>query len=130
MYLKFYKCMTCGNVITKLTDSTMKVVCCGDVMEELKPFKTDFGSEKHVPIIRRKGNRVCVTVGSVEHPMTKEHYIQWIVLHTNQGVQWKQLSYDDEPKACFNIDDGDEVICAYEYCNLHGLWLSDRVADL
>ena len=35
--MKFYKCNTCGNVITKLVDSGVPVVCCGEKMQELVP---------------------------------------------------------------------------------------------
>lgn len=33
-----------------------------------------------------------------------------------------KLDYTDKPKAEFKLADGEELIAAYEYCNLHGLW--------
>ena len=67
-------------------------------------------------------NKVMVTVGSVEHPMLPEHYIEWVSLQTKQGNQRKALKPGDAPKVCFAICEGDEVEAVYAYCNLHGLW--------
>ena len=64
-------------------------------------------------------------VGSVEHPMLPVHYITWIVLETNQGYQKKDLKPGEKPVAQFAVADGETVVAAYEYCNLHGLWKAD-----
>ena len=37
MNTKFYICRTCGNIIEKINDSGVPVVCCGKKMEELIP---------------------------------------------------------------------------------------------
>ena len=37
-------------------------------------------------------------------------------------TQFKQLTPTDKPEAVFYIGEGDEVVAAYDYCNLHGLW--------
>ena len=68
------------------------------------------------------GNTVHVTVGSVEHPMTQEHYIEWVCLETEHGIQYAHLDPDDKPKAKFSICDGDEVRTVYAFCNQHDLW--------
>lgn len=34
------------------------------------------------------------------------------------------LNPEEEPKATFLLADGDEFVAIYEYCNLHGLWMS------
>ena len=65
---------------------------------------------------------MTVSVGSVAHPMLEAHYIQWIILETKQGRQRKLLKAGEKPAAVFALTDGDEVVAAYEYCNLHGLW--------
>ena len=65
-----------------------------------------------------------MTVGSVEHPMLPEHYIEWIALQTKYGNQRKALKPGDAPCATFALVDGDEVVAAYAYCNLHSLWKS------
>lgn len=109
-------------MIAMVHDSGLPVSCCGDPMTELIPGTTDAATEKHVPVITVNGNMVTVKVGEVSHPMAPEHYIQWIALQTKFGNQRKQLKPGEEPEACFALCEGDEVIAAYEYCNLHGLW--------
>ena len=71
------------------------------------------------------GNQVVVTVGSVEHPMTEAHLINWIYVETAQGWQRKGLTASDAPKAVFALAEGDTVKNVYAYCNLHGLWKAD-----
>ncbi|MCI1720963.1 MAG: desulfoferrodoxin [Bacteroidales bacterium] len=122
MDVKFFRCRHCGNIIAYVHSSGVKVVCCGEPMQELVPNTTDAAQEKHVPVVEVSGNNVTVTVGSVEHPMTPEHYIQWICLQTKQGNQRKELKPGEKPCACFTLCEGDEVVAAFEYCNLHGLW--------
>ena len=94
-------------------------------MQELIPNTTDAAGEKHVPVISIDGQTVTITVGSVLHPMLDVHYIEWIMLETREGRQRKALKPGDEPKAVFALVPGDEVVAAYEYCNLHGLWKAE-----
>ena len=124
--MKFFKCETCGNVIEFLNASGVPVMCCGKKMEELVPGTSDGAAEKHVPIIKQEGNKVTVLIGEVEHPMVEAHYIQWIVLETGKGAQRAYLNPGEAPKAEFILAEGDEVVAAYEYCNLHGLWKADK----
>lgn len=88
----------------------------------LTPNTTDASTEKHVPVISISGNEVKVVVGSVEHPTFPAHYIEWIVLVTEGGMQMKWLKPGDKPEAMFKLADGEAAVAAYEYCNLHGLW--------
>ena len=120
--MTFYKCPHCGNIIAHIEDSGVRVVCCGEEMKPLVPNTTDAAGGKHVPVIRQEGNLVTVTVGSVEHPMPEAHHIAWIILETKMGRQRKALTVGERPVAVFALTEGDEVITAYEYCNLHGLW--------
>lgn len=122
MELKFFRCNHCGNIIVKIKDSTVPVVCCGEQMQELVPGTTDAATEKHIPVYEVNGTSVSVTVGSVAHPMLPEHFINWICLQTNKGFQLKYLNAGEEPKATFLLGDGEKVEAVYEYCNLHGLW--------
>ena len=122
MEQKFYKCNTCGNIIAFVKASGVPVMCCGQAMEVIVPGTVDAAVEKHVPVYEVKDGKVKVTIGSVEHPMLDEHYIEWIALQTKQGNQRKSLKTGDAPTACFSICDDDEVVAVYEYCNLHGLW--------
>ena len=120
--MKFYRCAKCGKIIGVIKDTPVPTMCCGQAMEELVPNTTDAAQEKHVPVITIEGSKVTVEVGSAPHPMLEEHFIQWIALETKQGMQRKPLAAGGEPKAVFALAEGDEVVCAYEYCNLHGLW--------
>lgn len=122
---KFFICKHCGNIIMKVRDSGVSVVCCGEKMSELVPKTADSSVEKHVPLIEVNGNDVKVTVGSTLHPMTEEHYIQWIYIYTEKGSQFYKLNPGEQPIAYFKLTDGDKLISAYEYCNLHGLWKAD-----
>ena len=120
--MEFYICNHCGNIIAYVENKGVPVVCCGERMSKLEPKTADSAVEKHVPVIQTEGNLVTVTVGSTEHPMVENHFIQWIVLETKQGRQRKQLQPGQKPQAVFALTEGDEAVAAYEYCNLHGLW--------
>jgi superoxide reductase len=61
----------------------------------------------------------------LEHPMIEEHYIQFIYLVTKNGAQKVCLAPGEKPVAEFALIDGDEVVAAYEFCNLHGLWVKE-----
>ena len=91
------------------------------VGRELVANTTDGAHEKHVPVIAtRDDSTVVVGVGEVEHPMMEAHYIEWILLETAQGFQIHYLKPGMKPVAFFKVNE--EVVAAYEYCNLHGLW--------
>ncbi len=122
MEQKFYICKHCGNIIAKVNDSGVPVICCGEVMEELVPNTKEASTEKHIPVYTVENGKVLVVVGSVEHPMAPEHLIEWVSLQTKQGNQRKLLKAGQEPKICFSLCEGDEVEAVYAYCNLHGLW--------
>ena len=123
--MKFYICEHCKNVIVKVNDSGVPVVCCGQKMTELIPGTSDGAHEKHVPVVTQEDNKVTVQVGSVEHPMVEVHYIQWVILETNKGYHKVDLKPQDKPVVELFLSQGEEIICAYEYCNLHGLWKSN-----
>lgn len=125
MEMKFYKCDRCGQIVAIVKGTAAPLVCCGEKMKEILPGTTDASVEKHVPVCEVKDNKVVVTVGSVAHPMVDEHYIEWIAIQTKFGNQRKALKPGDEPKACFALCEGDELLSAYAYCNLHSLWKSN-----
>ena len=92
------------------------------VGEELVANTVDAAQEKHVPVITISGNEVKVAVGSVEHPSIPEHFITFILLETDKGMQMKWGKPGAAPVATFTIAKDETVLAAYEYCNLHGLW--------
>lgn len=120
--MEFYRCERCGQIIVYINKTACNAFCCGQEMVKIEPNTTDAALEKHVPVVEQEGNIVTVKVGSVAHPMTEAHYITTIALETKNGLQIKQLTPTDEPCAVFALTDGDEVVAAYENCNLHGFW--------
>ena len=125
MEQKFSRCSHCGNIITHLISSGVKVVCCGEPMQELAPNTGDGAGEKHVPVTQRHGQSMVVRVGSAEHPSLEKHYIMFIALQTGHGVRVHYLKPGDTPAAAFALAEGEEPVAAYEYCNLHGLWKAE-----
>ena len=122
MKQRFFRCSQCGNIIAKVYDSGVPVICCGEAMAEIIPSTTDASVEKHVPVSTVDGTVVKVNVGSVEHPMADDHYIEWISLQTTAGNQRKFLKPGDKPHVSFAICDGEEIEAVFAYCNLHSLW--------
>jgi superoxide reductase len=119
---KFYICKHCGKIVALVKESGVPVVCCGEKMQEIIPGTTDASTEKHIPVYRVENNKVIVTIGSIEHPMTEDHYIEWVSLQTTSGNQRKLLNPNTKPEVTFAILDTDQVISVYAYCNLHSLW--------
>lgn len=123
MAVRFYRCRHCGNVVEKLVDSKVPVVCCGEKMEELIPNTVDASNEKHVPVVTRLNDcRIKVEVGSMPHPMVPEHYIAFIYVETENGGIKVNLKDKPEAEICTCSD---KPIAVYEYCNLHGLWKTE-----
>lgn len=118
--LEVYKCDICGNIVEILNGQNGDLVCCGQNMNLLEEGITDAAAEKHVPVIETTPDGVKVSVGSVEHPMLQEHYIEWIEVIADNKVYRKYLNPGEEPEAIFYIKA--DKITAREYCNLHGLW--------
>ncbi len=117
-----YKCEVCGNIVEVLHGSFGELVCCGKPMVKLDEKTADTSTEKHVPFVKREGNKYVVKVGeNTAHPMEEKHFIEWIEL-TVDGTVYKQfLKPGDAPEAVFEVAEGKEV-SAREFCNIHGLW--------
>ena len=118
--LEVYKCEACGNIVEVLQGGGGNLACCGSDMVLLTENTTDAAVEKHVPVKTQVDGGWKVDVGSVAHPMTDEHYIEWIELIADGTSYTKFLSPSDTPEAVFAIDATDVTVRAY--CNLHGLW--------
>ncbi|MCD6287819.1 MAG: desulfoferrodoxin FeS4 iron-binding domain-containing protein, partial [Candidatus Hydrogenedentes bacterium] len=76
--LQVYKCEKCGNIVEVLHAGPGKLVCCGETMVLYEENTVDAAREKHVPVIEKVDGGIKVKVGSVAHPMTADHYIEWI----------------------------------------------------
>lgn len=122
MNQKFFKCSKCNNIFLSMNNSQMPLSCCGNVMDEIIPGNVDASKEKHIPQYEINGNVVTVSVGSILHPMIQEHYIEWVVLKTQNSTLIKYLKPNQNPIVKFTLEDGDIIEAVYAYCNLHGLW--------
>ena len=121
---QIYKCNVCGNIIEMVHAGAGQLVCCGQSMElQREKTKEDEGEEKHLPVIEKTDAGVIVKVGSIPHPMTSEHHIEWIEVITEHRTYRKALDLDQEPWAEFCVEA--EHIIARAYCNVHGLWVSE-----
>ena len=79
---------------------------------------------KNAPVANVEDNKVVVNVGSVDHPMVDEHFIEWVYVQTENGGQRKTLKPGDAPNVSFCLGD-DQAVAVYAYCNLHGLWMTE-----
>ncbi len=124
-----FKCIVCGKVIEILNPGVPETVCCGQPMELMEEKWKEWSTEKHTPKITIDGNKVTVDVGismGTPHPMTDEHYIMWIeVICTDNCSKRQFLDPGMEPKAVFVVSNT-SGLKSREYCNLHGLWTSEK----
>ncbi len=122
--MKFYICEHCGNIVTKLTDANVPVSCCGEHMKELVVGQKEASTEKHRPVIIEKDGQKFATVGSIEHPMTDDHYIEWLVVDYGEHYRVRHFKLGEAPtmKICSHC----QPVDIYAYCNLHGLWNMER----
>lgn len=107
-------------MVEVLAEAGGTLSCCGQPMVELEERTADKATEKHVPVIEKTEKGYKVTVGTTLHPMTGEHWIQWIELVTDKHVLREYLDPNQPPVAEFVTED--KALFAREYCNLHGLW--------
>ncbi|MBU1178353.1 desulfoferrodoxin [Patescibacteria group bacterium] len=118
-----YKCEVCGNIVEVLHTGAGELVCCGQPMKLLTENTEDAAVEKHVPVIEKTDTGVRVKVGSVDHPMEDDHYIEWIEILVDGLVYRQNLKPGEKPEAEFMVQAND--VAARTYCNLHGLWKSE-----
>ena len=125
--LNLYRCKICGNLVEVVLEGEGVLVCCNEEMELLQPGTKDGAKEKHIPVIEILGTTKIIKIGSIPHPMEKEHYIQFIEAISNDKryVKRKYLYENEEPEMiikCLNNDD----FFAREYCNIHGLYSNKK----
>ncbi|MBT4870521.1 MAG: desulfoferrodoxin FeS4 iron-binding domain-containing protein [Candidatus Diapherotrites archaeon] len=132
-----YKCEVCGNIVELVHVGGGELVCCGQPMKLQEEKSGEEGTEKHKPVITKdEKGCVIVKVGSVDHPMEEDHYIEWVEVSTGEKTIRKYLSPKDKPElslcdcvdGCKCGDDcscGSNIVSARAYCNKHGLWKSD-----
>lgn len=122
MDINFYRCPECGQIIISVKKTGSRASCCEKQMVELVPDESHVSEELHIPIYEVKDGIVTVNVGLLPHPMTEDHYIEWVAIKTKYSEQIRYLSYGLQPKVTFTLCPGDLVEAVYAYCNQHALW--------
>lgn len=117
-----YKCNKCGIIVEVVHAGMGKLMCCGEEMKLRQENTEEAATEKHIPVVEKTDKGLKVSVGSVAHPMTEEHWIEWIEVIAGGKVCRKQLNPGDEPVATFVCDGCCCDVIVRAYCNLHGLW--------
>ena len=108
---KFYVCPVCGNVIRSTGEAV--VSCCGITLPPLDPEPADDDHTIRIEIVE---DEYYVTVN---HPMTKDHYISFLAAVSDHGVQFVKLYPEGNAEARFKIN---RIRKLYAYCNRHGLF--------
>ena len=108
-----YICDKCGNMIEMLHDSGNTVICCGEAMRKVEKGAKENAYEKHNPVITIKGNKITVKIGEVEHPMTEEHYIEYIEVLTDKNERLTSF-IKDKPEAIFKTEN--EILKEKDFC--------------
>ena len=111
---RLYVCPVCGNVIQSCGDAV--VSCCGIT---LPAQEAEVADEEHAIRLELVEDEYFV---SVSHPMTKEHYISFVMAVSDQRVQLVKFYPEQGAEARFKIDGVKHV---YAYCNRHGLFRLD-----
>lgn len=107
----FYVCPICGNVIYSTGEGAFS--CCGITLPVLQPEEQD---NHHILNIEQIEYDHYITIN---HPMSKMHYISFIAYVTPNRIQFCKLYPEQSPEARFAMS-GIGII--YAYCNQHGLF--------
>ncbi|MFC1754934.1 desulfoferrodoxin family protein, partial [Thermoproteota archaeon] len=99
------------------------MVCCDELMNVQKENTVEAALEKHVPVVTVSDDGIKVLIGEVPHPMEEKHYIEWIELISGDIAYRQFLSPGDKPEAFFPVKP--DKLSVREYCNIHGLWLTE-----
>ena len=108
---RFYVCPVCGNAIRSIGEAV--VSCCGIV---LPPLEAEEPDGAHALCLERVEDEYYVTL---DHPMTREHYISFLAAVSDNGMQFVKLYPEGGAEARFKVD---RVRDLYACCNRHGLF--------
>lgn len=106
-----YVCPICGNIFHS-TGSAM-VSCCGVTLPALEAEQAD---EEHEIKCEKIEDEFFI---SMQHPMTKEHYISFVVYCTGERFESVKLYPESSIEVRF-FSRGHGTL--YWYCNHHGLF--------
>ena len=101
----------CGNVIH--ATGTGVFSCCGITLPPLEVEEPETGHEMKVECIDQD---YYVTL---DHPMTKSHYLSFLAYITSDWVQLRKLYPEQEAAGRFTRGGVGRI---YAYCNQHGLF--------
>ena len=107
---KFYVCPICNNIISAMGDAVIS--CCGITLPPLKAEEID---ENHQITMDKVEDEHFITVN---HDMTKEHYISFISYLTSDRVQFVKLYPEGNAETRLIFRGGGYL---YIYWNKHGL---------
>ena len=108
---RWYVCPVCGNVIW--ATGAAVISCCGIPLPPQEPEAPD---AEHAIDVARVEDEYLVTV---DHPMTKEHYLSFLAAVSDDGLQLKKLYPEGPALARFRREGVRRV---YACCNRHGLF--------
>ncbi|MBR5523869.1 MAG: helix-turn-helix domain-containing protein [Clostridia bacterium] len=106
----FYVCPVCGNVIRAMGDAA--ITCCGIL---LPPLAAEAPDAHHTLSLEQVEDETFVTV---QHPMTKDHYISFIAHLTMDRAQVVKFYPEGNAETRLSLRGGGYL---YIYCNRHGL---------
>ena len=108
---RLYVCPACGNVIQAAGEAV--VSCCGITLPPQEAEEADTDHRIRAEVVEDE------YFVSVQHPMTKEHYISFLMAVSDRGIQFVKLYPEGNAEARLKIS-GVRVL--YAYCNRHGLF--------
>lgn len=120
---EIYRCSHCGLQVEITAAAPVNApVCCGEAMQLQNPNTNENGAkEKHIPVLSDHEGGILVKVGEVTHPMTEEHYIEWIEVINGNYVNRYHLKPGDLPQAAFYVARSPKLVVRAS-CNIHGVW--------
>ena len=111
---KFHVCPVCGNAI--LSTGEAVITCCGIT---LPPLEAEPAEEEHAIRLEPVEDEYYVTL---DHPMSKTHYISFLAAVSDQAVQFVKLYPEGDAGTRFKVNRVERI---YAYCNRHGLFVLD-----
>ena len=108
---RFYVCPVCGNVIGSVGEAVIS--CCGITLPVQEPEEAD---EEHLIRAMISEDEYYVTV---DHPMSKEHYISFLAAVSDDRMQFVKLYPEESAQVRFKTS---RVVRIYAFCNRHGLF--------
>ena len=112
---KFYVCPICGNVMHSMGNAVIS--CCGVT---LPPLEAEEADGDHAVIIETVEDEHFITV---EHPMTKQHFISFVAFVTSDRIQLVKLYPEGNAQTRLQLRGMGYL---YYYCNRHGLFKKKR----